>query len=145
MAKSKEQAGSKSAYFREVYRSNPELLDASNEVVLDRWQKDHPKEELTQQVRNSLANVKSQERKRLGKTRRHKRRKQAAGTSEEPRVGRPRSSHSALEDLEGQIDEALTLARRLNSSEGMERVIRNLRLARRGVAWEMGQPVTARE
>src|SRR3954453_101398 len=105
MAKSKEQAGSKSAYFREVYQSNPGLLDGSNEAVLERWQKDHPKEELTQQVRNSLANIKSQERKRLGKTRRRIRRKQGAATSEEPRVGRPRCSHSALEDLEGQIDE----------------------------------------
>jgi hypothetical protein len=145
MARSKAKAAGKSAYFREVYRSNPELLDAGNEVVLERWQKDHPNEELTQQVRNSLANVKSQERKRLGKTRRRQRRKQAADTSGGPRVGRPRSPHGALEGLEGQIDDALALARRQGSSEGLEQVIKNLRLARRGVAWEMGQPAPARE
>jgi hypothetical protein len=148
MAKSKEKATSKSAYFREIYQSNPDLLDESNEVVLERWQREHPNEELTQQVRNSLANVKSQERKKMGKTRRRKRRKHGAApaaASAEPRVGRPRSSHTALEDLEGQIDEALMLARRQNSSEGMERVIKHLRLARRGVAWEMGQPAAVKE
>src|SRR5207248_7174350 len=145
MAKTKEKPSSKSAYFRAIYQADPDLLDESNEVVLDRWQKEHPNEELTQQVRNSLANVKSQERKKAGKTRRRKRRKQTAATSGgESRVGRPRSSHNALEELEGRIDECLMLARKQNS-EGLEGVIKNLRLARRGVAWEMGQPTSPRE
>src|SRR5262249_22897514 len=94
--------------------------------------------------RQSMANIKSQLRKKAGMVRRRKRRKSrdaAAGPAEQPaRAPRlTRSSFTVLEKLEGLIDECLTLARQ-QESEGMQDIMKTLRFARRGVAWEMGQP-----
>src|SRR5207245_2172777 len=111
----------KSAYFRQKYAEHPELLDRDNEEMLALWQKDSPGEEVTQQVRNSLANVKSQMRKKAGMPRRRKRRRKGAAAAgapaaapADPRATRPRASLNALEELEGHIDECLMLAHKQN-------------------------------
>jgi hypothetical protein len=148
MAKAKETT-SKSAYYRQLFGDNPDWLkEGSNEEVVARWEKDHPGQRMTDRDRQAMANIKSQLRKKHGMVRRRKRRKgkgAAAAPAEQPALAprRARSSFTALEKLEGLIDECLTLARQQESA-GMQDIMRSLRVARRGVAWEMGQP-NARE
>jgi hypothetical protein len=148
MAKAKETT-SKSGYFREIFADNPQWLkEGSNEEVIARWERDHPTQKMTDRDRQSMANIKSQLRKKAGMVRRRKRRKgkgAAAAPLEQPALAprRTRSSFTVLEKLEGLIDECLSLARQ-QESEGMQGIMKNLRVARRGVAWEMGEP-NARE
>jgi hypothetical protein len=147
MAKAKETT-SKSGYFRELFGEHPEWLkEGSNEDVIARWERDHPNQKMTDRDRQSMANIKSQLRKKAGMVRRRKRRKGkgAAAPVEQPVLAprRTRSSFTVLEKLEGLIDECLSLARQ-QESEGMQGIMKNLRVARRGVAWEMGEP-NARE
>jgi hypothetical protein len=63
--------------------------------------------------------------------------------AEQPAARRVRAPYTVLERMEGLIDDCLRLARQQNS-EGLDSVVKHLRVARRQVAWEMGEPkVTA--
>lgn len=138
--------GSLAGYFRKLFEDNQDWLkEGTNADVIDRWKKDHPGQDVTDSVRNGLANTKSLMRKKLGiGKRRRKRRKGAAAAAEQPAaVKRVRAPYALLERMEGLIDDCLTLARQQNS-EGLENVIKHLRVARRQVAWEMGEPAGAR-
>ncbi|HKI38322.1 MAG TPA: hypothetical protein VKA46_41115 [Gemmataceae bacterium] len=149
MAKAKGNGESVSGYFRRVFAENPKLLQGrSNQVLLDRWLKDHPHEtEVPQKVRANLSNVKSllrQEARKGGRP------KQTAATSEP--TGAQMAEHSApkqtaatndaptspLEQLEEQIDDCLALAKSLDRDR-LSHVISMLRHARNLVVWEQGK------
>jgi hypothetical protein len=139
-------AGSTAGFFKALFEKKPELLkEGTNAEAIDDWKKAHPSQEVTKSILNGLANTKSLMRKKLGLgKRRRKRRKMAGATAEQPAAARRvRASYAVLERMEGMIDDCLTLARQQNS-EGLDDLIKHLRLARRQVAWEMGQPAGAR-
>ncbi len=151
-AKEKEKPVSTAGYFKQLFTDHPDWLgEGSNQQVIDRWKEDHPGQEVTKSILNGLANTKSLMRKKLGlgKARRRKRRKGAAapqaatvakaGTA----VKKSRAPFAMLEKMEGLIDDCLTLARQQNS-EGLEDLVKHLRIARRAVAWQMGEPTAAR-
>jgi hypothetical protein len=147
MARAKAKGGGSTAgYFKALFEENREWLnEGSNAALIERWKKDHPGQEVNKSILNGLANTKSIMRKKygLGK-RRRKRRKMAAAAAEQPAAARTRRApYAVLERMEGMIDDCLTLARQQNS-EGLDNLIKHLRMARRQVAWEMGEPATAR-
>src|SRR5437667_301552 len=73
MAKKKGAGESISGYFRQLFRNEPELLDhGKNDVILARWQADHPGEPVTESVKNNMSNVKSNVRKEFGKVKRRR-------------------------------------------------------------------------
>src|SRR5438874_13093153 len=75
MAKKAPVDESKSGYFRRLFEEHPEWLDTkSNDAIVERWKDDHPGQDMTVQYRQSMANVKSIMRKKLGKRRRRRRR-----------------------------------------------------------------------
>lgn len=138
--KDKPEAENISGYFRKIFAENPKLLRSrSNDELLERWLKDHPKEDgIPYTVKVGLQNIKSVLRSR-GRKRtaiRHAR-EDAAAPADNPIVRRvvPRSS---LEILEERIDECLIAARMLDP-EGLESIIQHLRRARNEVVWKMGQ------
>jgi len=144
MAKTKEESESTSAYFKRLFKENPDWLGpGSNKDVVERWQFDHSGASLTSNVKSIMSNVKSQMNKALGRRgRRRKRRKEGAETPAAPRAAaaaRGRPSLHTLVDLESRLDECLTIARR-QEDEGFEDIIKHLRQARNGVVWAMGQP-----
>ena len=126
-------------YFRKLFKENPKLLkETSNQKLLDRWQADHPGQEVTKSIRNNLANLKS--------VLRSKKRDRVADKTQGPRdaahEGRSIAATvptggSPLEALEHQIDECLSLARS-GDPEGLREVIQLLRRARNAVVWKMG-------
>jgi hypothetical protein len=123
-----------SAYFRQVFAEQPELLDSrSNELILDRWLSDHPGVTvIPKRVKNGLMNTKSVLR---SKSRRRGRPKRGPG--------RPAGSTNArtpkgrLNQLEEHIDESLRMARNMEQ-EGLVDIIQLLRRARNEVVWMMG-------
>jgi hypothetical protein len=143
MGKAKGKTSSVMGYFRELFRTHRDWLEgATNDVVLQQWKTDHPGQLLTQKIRQSMANAKSQERKKAGIVRRHKgRRRKAHAGAGETKVARVRTPVSLLEALEGAIDHSLSLARQ-PQLQGLEGVIKHLRLARNGVVWSLGQPTS---
>jgi hypothetical protein len=131
------QAGSKSAYFRHIFEKNQDWLRTkSNEQVTEQWEKDHPGQRMSQQDRQSMANVKTILRKKLGI--KIKKRRGKIKQTEDASV-KPRASTRDLESLEFMIDDCLSLARRLDS-ETLHDVVRSLRRARNVVVWLNGQP-----
>ncbi len=125
-------------YFRTLFKENPKLLkETSNQKLLDRWQADHPGQAVTKSIRNNLANLKSvlrsKKRKRTGG-----RPAETTGGANQGRAATRSRGGNALEALEQQIDECLTLAR-TEDREGLESVISLLRRARNAVVWKMGQ------
>jgi hypothetical protein len=139
MAKAKEKE-SLSAYFRRQFESRRDWLEAgTNADVIDQWKQDNPSEEYTKKIGQTLANIKSQLRKKHGLIRRRRRRRRTAEAVAEAPVKRPRTPVAVLERLEGLIDECLSYARAQNI-DGFEEVINNLRYARNGVVWKLGQP-----
>ena len=143
-AKAKE-TESTAGYFKRLFEENREWLnEGSNQELIDRWKKDHPGHDVTKSILNGLANTKSIMRKKLGMgKRRRKRRKTAGAAVEQPVARRARAPFPVLERMEGMIDDCLTLARQQNS-EGLDNLVKHLRMARRQVAWEMGEPAGAR-
>jgi hypothetical protein len=125
-----------SAYFRGVFQENPKWIDTrSNDEVLARWCKDHSgATEVPDRVKQNLANVKSllrqAQRKKPGRP------KKESLPAEPPAA--PRKEVRALETLEEQIDECLTLAKNLDR-EGLSSVINLLRRARNEVVWKIGE------
>jgi hypothetical protein len=126
-----------SGYFKQIFKERPDLLNSgSNQALFERWLQDHPGEKaVPNRVKNILSNLKSVLRK---KRRRKSGRKKAA---ELPTLVAPQASTvptAKLESLEEQIDDCLTLAKRLDR-EGLADIILLLRRARNGVVWKIGQ------
>jgi hypothetical protein len=140
MAKAKGKE-SLSAYFRRQFETHRDWLEAgTNADVIEQWKNDNPGKEYTKQIGQTLANVKSQMRKKYGMIRRRRRRRgRLAEAGAETPARRPRTPVSALERLEGLIDECLSYARS-QEIEGFDEVIKHLRYARNGVVWMLGQP-----
>jgi hypothetical protein len=102
--------------------------------------KDHPGESWSKKHQQGAANEKTKMRKKMGLVRRKRRRGAAAANAAgESRVTRVRTSMGALEQLELLIDDCLSLAHRQNNP-ALEGVVKHLRVARRSVAWAMGEP-----
>jgi hypothetical protein len=120
-----------SGYFRVIFRENPKLLKTrSNQELLDRWLKDHPRErEVPYRVKQNLANIKSVLRKKA-------RKRKGVANEAPPPVAVPRSR--GLEGLEENIDQCLDQAKMLDR-EGLDSVISLLRRARNEVVWKLGQ------
>jgi hypothetical protein len=137
------QGESVAGYFRKVFAENPRLLkQRSNEELFRRWLADHPGyNEVPQQVKTGLQNIKSVLRGQQGK----KKQKKAGKGS--PDAGQPkaeavqraprRAPSTRLEALEEQIDECMALARNLDR-EGLRGVISQLRDARNEVVRKLG-------
>src|SRR6266851_5803090 len=109
MAKAKEKE-SLSAYFRRHFEAHPDWLEAgTNAAVIERWQNDHAGEERTKKIDQTLANVKSQLRKKHGMIRHRKRKRgRPPGSGAGAEVKRARTPVSILERLEGMIDQCLS-------------------------------------
>jgi hypothetical protein len=126
-----------SGYFKKIFKERPDLLNSgSNAALFERWLQDHPGEKnVPNRVKSILSNVKSVvRRKRRKKSRKEK-------TAELPTLAAPQASAVPLvklEALEEQIDDCLTLAKRLDR-EGLADIISLLRRARNGVVWKIGQ------
>lgn len=144
MAKAKEKE-TLSGYFRRQFESHRDWLEAgTNADVFAQWQQDHPGEARTKKIEQTLANVKSQLRKKYGLLRRRRRRRGRAAAGEGAGVAqkRTRTPVAFLERLEGLIDQCLSFARS-QEIDGFEGVINHLRHARNGVVWKLGQPAPA--
>ena len=105
-------------YFRKIFEMQPHLLGVrSNKKILKLWLADHPGHtEVPQSVKNSLANLKSSLRSKKRK-RRARRADQVESNGVPILVATPvlrEVAGNALEELELQIDECLTLARQID-------------------------------
>lgn len=129
MAKRKNQDGSLSAYFRTIFAEQPDWLKAKrNKEIVARYRKDNNLADdsaVPKNIMATLANIKSQERKKARK------RGRPAGQKQAPRA--PRN----LESLEIMIDEAMMLTRSIDR-DGLDDVWRHLRAARNQVVLKMG-------
>jgi hypothetical protein len=125
------------SWFREYYRANPRAIKIkSNEAVLASWEAAHPGQEVTKQIKQSMANVKSDMKKK-----RRRRRKAVAQEGGAVAVTSPRTSRvntASLERLELAIDRCLDMARGLENPK-LEKVIKNLRFARNDVVLISGE------
>jgi hypothetical protein len=138
MVKAKDKPQSFSAYFEQLFTANPSWLDdSSNEHMLRQWEKDHPGQPMSPNIRSILANKKSKMREKLGLSHR-RRRSPFVPEPTAARSPRGRSALGALENLEILIDDCLILARQQQNPE-LECVIKHLRVARRGVILAMGR------
>jgi hypothetical protein len=139
--KAKGEAGSIQGYFRPIFAENPRLLkQRSNDALYERWLRDHPGEkEVPLRVKQGLSNLKSVLRNRRRRRRRVRGAEPAAadvGLMRRASAGGTRGGN-ALVRLESQIDEALVLARQLES-QALDDVIRLLRSARNRVIVQLG-------
>jgi hypothetical protein len=146
MARIKEKAPSFASVIRGYFEENPDWLEGpSNQALIERYLADHKGQEWSKKHQQGAANEKTKLRKKKGLVRR-KRRKGAAvaaGATGESRVIRVRTSISALEQLELLIDDCLSVAVKQNNPT-LEGVVKHLRVARRSVAWAMGEPSASR-
>lgn len=136
----KAEKGAISRFFRGLLDEHPEWLDApgSNKELMARWDAANPRQssEERKRIMQNLANLKSHIRKQLrerGAAGEKELAPIAAGTNEEADT-----VNADLELLEEHIDDCLSLARRLDPT-GLGDVIKNLRLARNGVVWKLGE------
>jgi hypothetical protein len=133
---------SNSTYFRRLFKKMPRLLkERSNKLAIDRWLADHPGETTASPaVRNALANVKGDLRRRKRKRKKQK----AARSLLQPAAAQPvvphapRTSPKRLEVLEVKIDECMMLAREIDPVR-LENVYKTLRHARNEVVWIAGE------
>jgi hypothetical protein len=140
MAKTKEKE-SLSGYFRRQFEAHHDWLEAgTNADVIEQWKQDNSGQNYTKKIGQTLANIKSQMRKKYGLIKRRRRRRgRPVEAGAEAAVKRPRTPVAVLERLEGLIDECLSYARS-QTLEGFDEVINHLRRARNGVVWKLGQP-----
>jgi hypothetical protein len=145
MARAKEKE-TLSGYFRRQFENHRDWLEAgTNADVVAQWQQDHPGESRTKKIDQTLANVKSQLRKKHGLLRRRRRRRgrvAAAAGAGVVMQKRTRTPVAFLERLEGLIDQCLSFARS-QEIDGFESVVNHLRRARNEVVWKLGQPASA--
>ena len=140
MAKKKRRSGGESVagYFRKIFKENPALLnERSNEALLQRWQQDHPGQEITTSVKTGLANLKS-----VLRSKGRKRGRKAAAEAQDGRqvaASPARGRSGGLAALEEAIDDCLSLAKAIDK-DGLAQVIDSLRRARNLVVWRIGEP-----
>lgn len=145
MAKKSQSGENKTAYFKQLFEENPEWLKlTSNKDVYDRWKADHNGEEMSQNDKATMANVKSVLRKKEGiqvkKAKKGGRKKASASasasTSKAPKATAPSTTRRIgvgdAEKLEHVIDDALSLARTMNV-DGIDTIIKHLRKARNNI------------
>ncbi len=135
MARKRGKGESLSGYFRKLFEENPEWLKGtSNDVVVERYKADHPGHEVTQRIRQSMANIKSTLRGKFGL-------KVAPKGGKRKKVGTvvKSASGNALDRLELSIDNCLHVARGLERPE-LDEAIKHLRRARNAVVWVLGEP-----
>ena len=131
--------GSIMGYFRTIFEENPKWLhERSNDKIAARWLQDNPGHtELPKNVKNTLANLKSNLRKKTrGPGARKAKAEDAVGGAGEAPVA-AKTKVKGLDVLEIQIDECLTMARNLDR-DALQEVIRLLRRARNEVVWKSG-------
>src|ERR1700720_2509277 len=130
-----------SGYFRRIFKENPKLLvPRSNEELMARWVADPPGHKaMPPKVQGHMSNVKSLLRKKGRKKRRKAETvEQYGAVSAVSTPPKPvKIAPKGLEALEEQIDDCLTVAKKLDR-EGLDDVIRLLRNARNGVVWKLG-------
>jgi hypothetical protein len=148
MPRTKGKARSFASIIRGYFEQNPDWLQGpSNAALIERYLKDHPGETWTKRHQQGAANEKTKLRKKAGLVRRRRRGRGAAvaagNAAGESRMTRVRTSTGALEQLELLLDESVSLAVR-QANPALETVIKHLRVARRGVAWAMGEPTGSR-
>jgi hypothetical protein len=121
-------------YFRKIFDENPKLLkQRSNKELFERWLKDHPGETaVPDKVKQGLSNLKSVLRNRRQRRKRAQAEENAMGAPARRLTGR---AGSALIGLEGQIDEALVMARQMGDQDEVSRL---LRAARNRVIVQLG-------
>jgi hypothetical protein len=145
MPRVKGKAPSFASVIRGYFEENPDWLQGpSNQALIARYKKDHPGEDWSKKHQQGAANEKTKLRKKAGLVRRRRRKgRMAAAVTGESQVVRVRPSMSALEQLESLIDDCLSLAHRQNNP-ALDGMIKHLRVARRSVAWAMGEPAPVR-
>jgi hypothetical protein len=118
---------------------DPEWLERpSNQALIERYSDDFPGEQWTKKHQQAAANEKTKMRRKTGLVRR-RRTRGAAPTGAGPLgITRARTLMNALEHLELLVDDCLSLAIR-QSNSNLDGVIKHLRVARRGIAWAMGE------
>src|SRR5687767_9446744 len=132
--------GTVAGYFRQLFKKTPRLLgERSNQTLLEQWLADNPGHtEVPKSVKANLANLKSVLRsKKRKKTRGQARAVQAVEVPQRPAGGRA-VGIQALEGLEAQIDDCLSMAKGMDR-EALHDVITLLRRARNQVVWKIGQ------
>jgi hypothetical protein len=134
-----------SSYFKAIFKESPALLvTRSNDEILQRWLKDHPGvKDVPERIKGSLANIKSVLSKKKRKKPGRPKAQLTAAAAEPTAAGvvvqnAPKTSTKGFEQLEEQIDDCLTTARRLDR-ELLHGVISHLRKARNEVVWKLGQ------
>jgi hypothetical protein len=131
MPRVKGQTESRSAWFRQYFRSDRKNLKKKTAEVREAWEADHPGQLWTPRHNSTLANVKSTEKSRLRKRRKNGVEDEAGG--EAPARG-GRTAGGGLEGLELSIDACLNSARGLAGRDpDMEKVSKLLRAARNQV------------
>jgi hypothetical protein len=135
MAKKSGKSESSYTYFKELLKSNPELLrQKKNAPILERYRADHGLPEgadVEQKVINNLSNLKSTLRKEMPAKRG---RPKGAVTTAKPAARNPAPK---LQALEVSIDDCLSAARSLDP-KGLEEVIGLLHRARNMVICKIG-------
>jgi hypothetical protein len=137
-----------SRYFKQLFQSRPELLqERSNEAIYAIWLADHPgHREVPKNIQQGLSNIKSVMRRETGSPVRGKRGRKPKGyhwgNSENGTISTSssrgvRTSTRDLETLEVQIDESLSLARKIGTA-ALELAINHLRMARIQVGLKLG-------
>jgi hypothetical protein len=132
-----------SAYFRQVFKENPMLLQiSSNDDVYRRWLDDHPgEEEVPTRVKQVLSLVKSTLRTKRRKKRVHLEAASPVAETVSPAVKSMSSVASTvtqdLQCLEESIDECLMKAKTLDR-EALASVIGHLRSARNEIVLKHG-------
>jgi ketosteroid isomerase-like protein len=135
-------------YFRQVLADHPQWVEMrSNDPIFAQYLADHPGEsEVPQGAKNGLSNVKSSLRNKVRKAKKGRGRPRkvvAAGTTHaaptavaaKTKVSR---TMEALEALEEQIDDCLSVARHLGK-EDLHQVCLFLKRARSAVVMKMGE------
>lgn len=133
-------AGTTAAYFREIFRKKPGLLnERSNKVLLKQWLKDHPGQtEVPKSVKANLANLKSVLRSKKRSKVASKEQAALPPGQQQTKVKKVPTGKQPLEQLEFQIDEAMILAKEIDRDR-LDSVIGHLRSARNEVVWKLGK------
>lgn len=132
MAKKKNKPLSTRAYFKLLFTHNPDwLADKNNEAPLAQWVKDHPKEELTNNIKSSMSNIKSELRKGQGTSTPRK-----SSPSRQAPVAKGNLKH--LELLEEKLDDVLMLARQ-HDEAAFSNLIKHIKQARTSVVLQLAK------
>jgi hypothetical protein len=138
-------------YFRQLLADHPDWVEMrSNDPIFKKWLADHPGfTEVPQGVKNGLSNVKSALRNKVRTVKKARGRPRNVVTPAGPSTASaPVAARApvvskvhkvdALEALEEQIDDCLSVAKRLGK-EDLQQVIIYLRRARNAVVLKMGE------